>query len=189
MAAFARTPSPAVAADLAVLPDELRAEIVAGEIVHRASPSFEHGDAQSSLGSFLKDPFQRGRGGPGGWWIATEVEVELETHDVYVPDAIGWRRERVPERPRGRPVRVRPDWVCEILSPSTAGRDLGTKLPAYHRAGVPHAWLIDTGNETLSIYRWQADGYTLVRAASPGDVVNAEPFEALPLEVATLFGA
>jgi Uma2 family endonuclease len=123
MSVGART-APATAADLAALPDDARAELVGGEIVQKANPGFEHGDAQGSLCELLKPPFQRGRGGPGGWWIVTEVEVEFGAHDVYRPDVAGWRRERVPERPRGRPVRIRPDWICEVLSASTAARDL-----------------------------------------------------------------
>src|SRR6185437_11055399 len=103
-------------------------------------PSFEHGDAQSSVGELLKPPFQRGRGGPGGWWFGSEVEVELAAHDVFLPDVAGWRREGVAERPKGRPIRIRPDWVCEVLSPSNALNDLGVKLAAYHRAEIPHYW-------------------------------------------------
>ena len=96
----------ATAADLAALPEETRAEVIGGAIVEKAAPSYEHGDAQSSLAELLKPPFQRGRGGPGGWWIATSVEVELEPHELYRPDLVGWRRERVPERPAGRPIRA-----------------------------------------------------------------------------------
>src|SRR5690606_20888761 len=127
VSAAARQPR-ATADDLRSLSQDRPAEIIAGEIVEKAAPSYEHGDAQSSLAELLKPPFQRGRGGPGGWWIATEVEIELEAHEVYRPDLVGWRRERVPVRPHGRPVRERPDWVSEVLSPSNAERDLGKKL-------------------------------------------------------------
>src|ERR1700704_5230254 len=108
----------ATADELARLPDTMNAEVIHGAVVERAAPSAEHGDAQSHLAVIIKGPFQRppGRGGPGGWWILTEVEVELETHEVHRPDLVGWRREHMPSRPTGRPVRVRPDWVCEVLS-------------------------------------------------------------------------
>jgi Uma2 family endonuclease len=178
----------ATAADLAALPENRRAEVVRGAIVEKASPSFEHSDAQSALAELLKPPFQRGRGGPGGWWIVTEVEIELERHEVYVPDVAGWRRERVPERPRGRPVRARPDWVCEILSTSNADTDLGPKLFSYHRAGVPHYWIVDPQNTTLTVYRHAAEGYVVAVTAGARDVIHAEPFEAIELRVAELFG-
>lgn len=177
----------ATAEDLAAH-DKAR-EVVGGVVVQKAAPSFEHGDAQSAVAELLKSPFQRGRGGPGGWWIGTEVEVELAAHDVFLPDVAGWRKERVPERPRGRPVRSRPDWVCEVLSPSNARVDLGAKLTAYHRAGVPHYWVVDTEHETLIVYRATAEGYVLALSAGRDDVVRAEPFDAIEITVGELFGA
>ena len=141
--------APATAADLAALPGDARAEVIRGTIVEKASPSFEHGHAQISIGEILKGPFQRGRGGPGGWWIVTEVEVEFETHEVYRPDLSGWRRDRVPERPRGFPVHIRPDWLCEVLSVTTAANDLGPKLRTHHQA----AGSLTIGSSTPSTKR------------------------------------
>lgn len=176
----------ATAADLR---EDDRCEVIAGAVVEKAAPSFEHADAQSGLAAELKGPFQRGRGGgPGGWWIATEVEVEFETHEVYLPDLAGWRRDRVPQRPAGRPVRIRPDWVCEILSPSTRGRDTTAKLRTYQRCAVPHYWVVDLARETLTVHRWTPDGYLVALTASADEVVRAEPFDAIELRVGLLFG-
>lgn len=119
-------PSPlrrcATAADLAALPGDPFAEVIEGEIVEKASPSAEHGDAQAGLAAILRRRFHRRGGGsvPGGWWILTEVEIELESHEIYRPDLVGWRRVNLPARPSRRPVRIRPDWVCEVVSPSNA---------------------------------------------------------------------
>ena len=183
----AQRPRLATADDLATLGDD-RVEVIAGVLVEKAAPSFEHGNAQSSIIEALKGPYQRGRGGPGGWWIATEVEVELSKHDVYLPDVAGWRRERVPELPKGRPVRVRPDWVCEILSASNAPNDLGVKFAAYHRAGVAHYWVVDTDRERLTVFRAEPEGYVIALEASRADVINAEPFPEITLRVAEPFG-
>jgi Uma2 family endonuclease len=185
----AARPSPlATASDLLAVRDDRRVEVIGGVIVEKAAPSYEHGDAQSSLAELLKPPFQRGRGGPGGWWIATEVEIELETHEVYRPDLVGWRRERVPERPRGRPIRARPDWVSEILSVSNAEIDLGKKLLAYHRAGIPHYWIVDPEHETVTVYRQSSEGYVVVLTAGRADSVRAPPFGDIELRIAELFG-
>ncbi len=188
MSIAALQPTLATAADLAALPEDARVEVVGGEIVQKAAPSFEHGDAQGSLTALLKPPFQYGSGGPGGWWIGTEVEIELEAHEIYLPDVAGWRRERVPERPKGRPIRVRPDWVAEVLSPTTAKRDLGPKLLAYHRGGVPHYWIIDAEHELLTVYRWSHEGYVVHLTAGRTDRMRAAPFEDVEIEVALLFG-
>jgi Uma2 family endonuclease len=187
------TPRPsrlATAADLAAWPSE-RAEVVAGTIVEKAGPSYEHGDAQSALSAALRGPFHRrsgGSGGPGGWWFATEVEIELEEHEVYLPDIAGWRRERVPERPSGRALRIRPDWVCEILSPSNADHDLVRKLRVYQRCAVPHYWVVDPERRVLIVHRWTEAGYVVALTATAGETVRAEPFDAIELAVGVLFG-
>jgi Uma2 family endonuclease len=181
----------ATVAQLLALPAEERFhEIIDGELVRKAMPSGEHGDAQSALVARLKGPFQRRAGGgqPGGWWIYTEVEVELASTEVYRPDVVGWRRDRVPERPTGTPIRIRPDWVCEVLSPSNPGLDRVKKLNRYHRFEVPHYWLVDPVEESLSVLRWTAEGYLLVLAADRKARVHAEPFEAVELFVGALFG-
>src|SRR5438105_4953180 len=105
-------------------------ELIGGELIEKAAPSGEHGDAQAGIVGAVRSPFQRssGRGGPGGWWIATEVEVLLETGEIVRPDVLGWRRERCSERPVGTPIKLRPDWICEIVSPSNATHDTVTKL-------------------------------------------------------------
>lgn len=175
---------------LAIPAEERWHELLAGEIVPRAVPSGEHGGAQTDLVIRLGPAFQRpaGRGGPGGWWLATEVEILLPTGSVVRPDVAGWRRERVPTRPTGMPVEIAPDWVCEVLSPSNASDDTVKKLRIYHAASVPHDWLLDPRAKTLTVMRWSNDGYTTVLAAERGEVVRAEPFDAIELEVSTLFG-
>jgi Uma2 family endonuclease len=191
MSSLAGTRIPATLVDLLSIPEEERFhEVIDGELVRKAMPAAEHGDAQSALVARLKGPFQRRPGGkqPGGWWIFTEVEVEFTEVEVYRPDVVGWRRERAPERPRGTPIRLRPDWVCEVLSPSNPGTDRVKKLNRYHQFGVPHYWIVDPIEETLSVFRWTKEGYLLALATERDARVHAEPFEAVELQVSALFG-
>jgi Uma2 family endonuclease len=180
----------ATVTDLHALPEHVRAELIHGSIVEKAGPSAEHSGSQFALSTVIGHRFQRRPGGrwPGGWWFATEAEVEYEAHEVYVHDVAGWRRDRVAERPIGRPVRIRPDWACELLSPSNAKRDLVDKFQVLHRNQVPFYWIADPIEHTLIVHRWQPKGYLVTLTASAGDVVRAEPFEAVELRVATLFG-
>jgi Uma2 family endonuclease len=177
------------AEDLVALGDAA-AEIVRGTIVYKAEPSAEHGDAQAGLVSILRQAFHRrsGQGGPGGWWILTEVDVELALHEVYRPDLVGWRRERVPERPVGRPIRQRPDWVCEVLSPSNAATDQVDKFRVYASSGVPFYWLVDPERRILTVHRLEGANYSVALQAKHGETVEAPPFEAVPLRVGLLFG-
>lgn len=177
--------------DLWAIPEDERFhELIAGELIRKAAPSGEHGDAQAGVVSAVRSSFQRppGRGGPGGWWFATEVEVLLETGELVRPDVLGWRRDRCPERPTGIPVRQRPDWVCEVVSPANATNDTVKKLRLYQRVAIPHYWIVDPRDATLTVMRWSADGFVNLLRAERGEVVRAEPFEAVEIHVGTLFG-
>ncbi|HEU4583217.1 MAG TPA: Uma2 family endonuclease [Polyangiaceae bacterium] len=183
--------SPATLADFWAIPEGARFhELIAGELLPKAAPSGEHGDAQAGVVAALRTPFQRkpGGGGPGGWWIATEVEILLQSGDVVRPDVLGWRRENCPERPTGTPVRVRPDWVCEVISPSHAKDDTVRKLRLYHHVALAHYWIVDPRDATLSVMRWSEAGYVTVLVAERSEVVRAEPFQAVEFKLATLFG-
>ncbi|HEY6723880.1 MAG TPA: Uma2 family endonuclease [Polyangiaceae bacterium] len=165
-------------------------EWIGGELIQKATPSGEHGDAQAGVVGAVRAPYQRppGSGGPGGWWIATEVEVLLETNEVVRPDVLGWRRERCPQRPIGVPVTTRPDWVCEIVSPSHAKDDTVKKLRLYQRVAIEHYWIVDPRDATLTIMRWTPDGYVTRARAERGEAIRAEPFDAIEIDVGTLFG-
>jgi Uma2 family endonuclease len=181
----------ATAADLLAIPEGERFhEIIGGEMVRKAMPTGPHGLGQSQIVSQVGGPFNRRPGGrgPGGWWILTEVEIELEKHEVYRPDVVGWRRERMPEVPQESPIALRPDWICEVLSHSNARNDLVKKMRGYHRASVPHYWIVDPDRETLSVYRFTVDGYLMALMAEPGELVRAEPFGDVELDVGALFG-
>lgn len=190
MSAPARRPS--TLGDLLAIPEERRFhELLAGEIVEKATPTGEHGGAQSSVVGAILPAYQRrtgGPGGPGGWWIATEVEVLLDGDVLVRPDVLGWRRETAPARPTGSPVRLRPDWVCEIVSPTNANNDTVKKLRIYHQARLPHCWLVDPRDGTLTVMRWAEPGYLAVVRAERGETVRPEPFSELSASVAALFG-
>lgn len=169
--------------DVLAAPDHLIAEIVDGVLHTSPRPAGPHALVMSVLGGDLSGPFHRGRGGPGGWWIIVEPELHLGD-EVLVPDIAGWRRERLPEWPRTAAVELAPDWVCEVLSPSTARHDRIAKLPVYAREGVGHAWLIDPELRTLEVYRRHEDHWLLVATRADEAIVRAEPFEAIELELA-----
>jgi Uma2 family endonuclease len=176
---------------LALAEREEPVELVGGEIVYKASPTGDHGASQTKIGEVL-GPFNRRPGGPrgpGGWWIMSEVEVLFaKTGEVFRPDVIGFRRDLHPERPSDWPVTARPDWVCEILSPSTARRDLGTKQRTLHAHGVPHLWIVDPEHSTLTVMRHAVEHSLRVLDAGVGDRVRAEPFDAIEIDVAEIFG-
>jgi Uma2 family endonuclease len=139
------------------------------------------------LGGVLLVNFHLGQGGPGGWYIIDEPELHLG-ENVLIPDLAGWRRERPPELPRKGAVTVVPDWVCEVLSPSTEAFDRAVKVSLYAQVGVKHVWLVDPEARTLEVLRLEGARYTLLATYRGSVHVRAEPFEALELQLALLWG-
>jgi Uma2 family endonuclease len=180
---------PATFEDLMARADPDRLEIIGGEIVEKVSLSPRQSRAEVKL-AVAVDPFNRkpGSRGPGGWWIFTEIHVGYASGEIYCHDTAGWRRDRVPIEPTEWPVRIRPHWVCEIGSPKHERRDLVDKPRVLHAAEVPHYWILDPDEKILLVHRWSPDGYTVVQRAAAGETVRAEPFEAIELRVAALFG-
>ncbi len=172
--------------DLLAVPDHLVAEILDGDLYTSPRPAPRHADASSGLGGALRGPFDRGRGGPGGWRILDEPELHLG-RDVIVPDLAGWRRERLPRLPDEAHFAMAPDWVCEVLSPSTAAIDRVKKLTIYARESVKHAWLVDPLAQTLEVFRLDAGRWTLVGTWAGADTIRAEPFDALDLDLTLLW--
>jgi Uma2 family endonuclease len=186
--AGAKTIAQATLADLLAIPEAIRRhEIIDGNLVEKQAASGPHGEAQFKLCEQLR-PYNRRPGGrlPGGWRFVTEVEILFTETQILRPDVAGWRRERLPVMPREVPIRVRPDWVYEILS-TNKHNDLVKKKRAYHRAEVGHYWLLDPDEQTLVVHRWHADGYVDVLNAERDERVRAEPFDGIELRVATLF--
>jgi Uma2 family endonuclease len=174
--------------DLLIVDDPDRLEIISGEIVQKAAPSWTHSGSQANIIVELGGFMRRGGGKPGGWWLRPEIHVEYLRHEVYCHDVAGWRRDRVAKEPSGWPVKIRPDWVCEIVSPKHQKRDMVDKPRVLHSAEVPHVWLVNPEERVLLVQRWSPAGYTTVLAASPGTTVRAEPFDAIEIRVGALFG-
>ncbi|CAN5886887.1 hypothetical protein BH11MYX4_BH11MYX4_53180 [soil metagenome] len=177
---------PATYADLEALPANVVGEILRGVLHASPRPGVPHARAASTLGADLGGPFDRGRGGPGGWVILLEPELHFRD-DVLVPDLAGWRRERMPELPSAAFITVAPDWVCEVLSRSTVAIDRAEKLPIYAREQVTHVWFVDPLAQTLEILRLEGDGYRLGAKLSGDAIVRAEPFDAIELELAAMW--
>ena len=188
MAAPPDVKKPATYEDLIRVPDGKVAEILDGELYATPRPALRHANAASTLGMELGPPFQRGRGGPGGWWILDEPELHLHA-DVVVPDLAGWRRDRLPAIPDAAAFTLAPDWVCEVISPTTEAIDRGKKLAIYARECVRHVWLVNSSVETLEVYVQAAGGWTLVATHVGRATVRAQPFEAIELDLAALWPA
>jgi Uma2 family endonuclease len=177
---------PASYQDLFALPPNMVGQILHGELHAHPRPAPRHALSSSSLGDELISPFHKGRGGPGGWWILFEPELHLDG-DILVPDLAGWRRERMPALPETAWFELAPDWVCEVLSPSTARLDRMEKMPLYLSAGVQHLWLVDPGLRTLEAYENHDRRWTLIASHVDQDQIRVPPFDAVTLDLGGLW--
>ncbi len=174
-------------ADLCAVPENYVAEILGGELYANPRPASRHSLAASALGAKLSSPFHFGENGPGGWWLLDEPELHFDA-DVLVPDIAGWRRERMPAVPAAAYLTLAPDWLCEVLSPSTESIDRGKKLAIYAREGVRHVWLVNPLLQTLEVLRLQSERWSLVAVHEGDNPVRAEPFDAVELPLGALWG-
>ncbi len=178
---------PATYQDVLDAPEHMVAEILDGELFLSPRPAPLHAFAWLRIGSILSPAMDEARGGPGGWSIIGEPEVHLAS-DVIVPDFAGWRRERMPRLPKEAYYQLAPDWVCEVLSPSTEKIDRGNKLCIYAREAVSHMWLINPVLRMLEVFRLEQGRWMRVALHEDEAIVRAEPFEAVEIELARLWG-
>lgn len=168
-------------------PEHLIAEIVDGVLHTHPRPTLVHSYANTSLGAMLRDFFDRGGGnGAGGWVILFEPELHLGK-DILVPDVASWRRERMPAPPDTAYATVAPDWVCEILSPSTRALDQGAKRDIYAREGIAHLWFVDPEAQTLEVFELRDGHWTLLETATGDAEIAPPPFSAAPFNLGDLW--
>jgi Uma2 family endonuclease len=177
-------PRPALYELLEALPEGLTGEILSGQLHTQPRPTWPHAYVSGRLNRTIGRRFDDGDDGPGGWWIIAEPEIHFVLdEEVVVPDLAGWRRERMPIPPEGHRVLVVPDWVCEILSPSTASRDRDIKMPLYAHYGVSYAWLVDPKARSLEAFRLEAGAWQEVGRFAGDDRAAVPPFEAITLDL------
>lgn len=177
---------PATYQDLLDAPPHMVAEIVGGTLRTHPRPATGHLYAASSLTAEIFGTYGRERGGPGGWWIIAEPELHLGV-DILVPDLAGWRREHLPDYPDAPWIDLAPDWICEILSPSTRRIDLGPKRDIYARDGVSHLWLVDPDARTLEAFALDDGSWRLLATRTEADAIDLPPFAAVTFSLSDLW--
>ncbi len=178
--------SPATYQDVLDAPPNMVAELIGGDLHLQPRPAIPHARTGSALGNKVGGPFDYDDNGPGGWWILDEPECHLNDN-VLVPDLAGWRRERLPVLPREAFFTLAPDWVCEILSPSTRSRDLVLKRALYAEANVSHLWFVDPDARTLEAFALEEGRWVLLTALEGQADVSVPPFDAITFELGSLW--
>lgn len=177
-------------AELEALPPHLKGELVDGELFVQPRPRFRHARANTFLGHHIGGPFDYDDGGPGGWWILIEPGIELPGAREVAPDLAGFRRSRLPEPPaEGEPLRLAPDWVCEVLSPSNQRWDHLRKFPFYARVGVPWLWVVDPRARTLEVRELRDSAWSVRSVHGDEERVRLPPFEEIEIPLSRMWVA
>jgi Uma2 family endonuclease len=175
---------PATLADLEVLPPHLEGELIDGVLYAMTRPRPAHPLVAMAMLADVYPGWHPGRGGPGGWWIVPGPGLQLPGAEAICPDVAGWKRTRMPGPPREVPFTLVPDWVCEILSPSTRRHDLLIKLPFYARAGVAWCWMVDLDGEVVSAFRHDEGTWRLEGSFGDEHEARVPPFDAISVDLA-----
>lgn len=184
LAPFKKT---ATYADLVALPENVTGQIIDRDLYATPRPAPRHLVAEGALQALLGGPFLFGSGGgPGDWWILMEPEVHMGPH-VLVPDLAGWRKSGLPSPPTQGQFALAPDWVCDILSPSTQAFDHRKKRRVYAEQKVPHLWFVDPISRTIDVLRLSRDLYSIVDVFGGDEKSRLEPFEATELDLSLLW--
>jgi len=173
--------------DLENLPPTWRGEIIDGTLYAFPRPRAPHARVETRVAGDIDGPFDRGRDGPGGWWILAEPGIEIPRAAEFSPDVAGWRRERMPRLPRTGSITVVPDWICEVLSPRTRSYDLVTKRRFYAEIGVGHLWYVDPQARALTVSRLEGGRWLELGSFGEDEKVRAEPFEAIEIDLSAWF--
>jgi len=178
----------ATRADLEQIPPTWRGEILDGTLYAFPRPRFAHARVEGRVYGDLDGPFDRGRGGPGGWWILVEPGIEIPRAAEFSPDVAGWRRARMPAPPaKGEPIRIVPDWIGEVLSPRTRSYDTVVKKRFYAEIGVPHLWYVDPEARSLLVLELVAGKWLELGTYGAEEKVRAAPFDAVEVDLAGWF--
>jgi Uma2 family endonuclease len=172
--------------DLCRIPEHMTGEIINGELIVSPRPAWRHIEAASALGAELTPPYRFGRSGPGGWVILNEPEIHFGKN-VIVPDLGGWKRDRLSMAPGEHRFTVPPDWVCEVLSPSTARTDRIKKMRIYPDHGVQYAWIVDPILKTLEVFKLEAGNWVIRGLHEEDEKVRAEPFVEVEIDLTNLW--
>lgn len=140
--------------DLATFPaDNLRREIIGGELIVTPAPAPEHQDAVLLLGARLLAWTEA----HGGKVYVAPLDVYFAHDDVVEPDVVFLRPEHL-EQVGAKYVKDAPDLVVEVSSPSTRRLELVRKRDLYERYGVAEYWYVDRDADRVEVYRLGAGG-------------------------------
>lgn len=173
--------------EVAQFDNEARFEIHDGELFEMPSPNLNHQRIIFRLATFLAEWAKTNGGEP----FVSPIDLYVSSTKYYIPDLVFYTRESLnnpavladPQR-----LRVAPDLVVEVASPSTARNDRVEKVRAYAEFGVQNYWIVDPESQTLWDLELRENVYFLVAAHDVDETFSSTNFAGLTIELRAIFG-
>lgn len=162
-----------------------RKQLVEGEIVVN-EPKLIHAILQVRLAFSLESWI---RAGERRGLASLPTDVRVDEHNVYAPDLLWFRAERVPKELDAYPEQL-PDLCVEIRSQSTWRYDIGAKKRVYEKSGLPELWLVDAAADTVLVYRRSKPSspvYDVALELGRGDALISPMLPGFELSIDELF--
>ncbi len=193
MSGSAKVNRPATYEDILALPEGIQGQIIDGILYTSPRPAGKHAFAATKINSSIDSFFgSRSSGGPGGWILLFEPQMRLLGKQDVIPDIAGWKVDQLSDEElsalSGNRIEVIPQWVCEIISPSSVRMDKVLKATLYAECEIGHYWLADPDQKTLEIRRLVNSQWVVVNTFEGSEKVRAEPFEAVEIDLGSFWG-
>jgi Uma2 family endonuclease len=154
----------------------LFADLIDGEKFMHSPVSLKHARLLNFLDEYLRRWLRRS--GMGGELFREVVAVRLSQRNVFLTDLCWFAPEQLADlEPTHAP--IPPRWVCEVLSPATADRDIGPKFAAYEERGVAEYWVLDP--DYLEHRFFTREGDYLTEFGADSDIVVSRTFPGLTM--------
>ena len=168
-------------------PGDQRYELIDGELILVASPNMDHQDVSMKLGYRMYSYVEENG---LGWVSHAPLDVLLADNDtvtdVVQPDLLFVSREREQIRTPAN-IRGAPDFVVEILSPSSARRDWQYKRNLYARHGVKEYWIVDPSNRIVYVMLLTDGVLEIESTYTEGDTVASVTLKGFSIDVDEIF--
>ena len=164
-------------------PDGERYELLGGVLVMTPAPRVGHQRMLKKLGTRL-DQFVEERS--QGEVFLSPCDVVLSDTDVVQPDLFFISNERAHVVTEDN-IQGAPDLVVEILSPSTADRDITIKRDLYVRHGVREYWIVDTDTKTVTVLVRDAGSFTELGACGENQTLDSPTLSGFTIDPSEIF--
>ncbi len=162
------------------IPEDIRAELINGELTYMAEPSWIHQEILMELSTLINNYIKSKKGHCKVYPAPFSVQLRKSEDTVIEPDiSVICDKNKL----NSRGCIGAPDWIIEIVSPSNPEHDYIDKLILYTKASVREYWIVDPQNQNIHIYTLEPKHFS-VKVYTFRDTVKAGIYEDLFIDFA-----